>query len=632
MPDASEDGGGKQIAEAIANGRVAEAFERLVDAVLDTRLIPFVGAGLSVTAPYHGGDARPTTEDLAQRLAKDLSSRADSCAAVRRNLEGGLGRALGQRPQWQQAVAGLGLPWLAEQVIHLGQKYADLCKIVGIERFLQLGPSPAHRYLAFLAREGRVKEIVTTNYDRCLEKAFDESTVGRTVAEQEARRLVCAVVCDLDTNKNRKAGGEPGLTVYKINGCASSFREGDEESARHIVLTELDLQAWHGEGWARQLFSERLTQNSLILTGFGAEEAQVRFAVTALSEDFRKKAKPVSSKRVASEANAPFVQEFRPDLNRFQQQVLFAWFEARSSDEGEDCEARIAAIQANAFTGRDSGFFGEETNLTADAFWEAVFMAAWRRLLEQNLRERCTEALAPLTTPWHIAPEELAKGVCNALFEAPSTRSPYCSLLALEPQPSDSQAMLPLVRCVEAMEGGNPSGAAAGRYLALRDNSRSIGYLALFLAWSRAESGELPSAGVLSTQSRLGLRLPRRAGDLETCLASHSLVLAPDLEEPKETASTFVRIVLRARPELRQVRDTWTTGAVAPRLGLEVDAAELLCLVDRQLAAGIPGARPGGPDGWPAFRVCLDWTLRSLWTRLQPRRASDYTEEIVHEP
>ncbi len=66
------------------------------------------------------------------------------------------------------------LPQLAEVGVNLWG-YKDVCEILQIEKFADLKPLNAHRYLAYLAREEIIAEIITTNYDCCIEKAFMES-------------------------------------------------------------------------------------------------------------------------------------------------------------------------------------------------------------------------------------------------------------------------------------------------------------------------------------------------------------------------------------------------------------------------------------------------------------------------
>ena len=127
-----------------------EAFERLVSAVYERRVLPLEGAGVSQGAEYEGAKRyRPTTHDLTRRLARHLCKRAQESEAVRRALEG----ALGEKFKGKK-VMRLALPWLAEQVVQVDDEHSKLCQILKMERFRALRPTPAHRYLVFLAREG----------------------------------------------------------------------------------------------------------------------------------------------------------------------------------------------------------------------------------------------------------------------------------------------------------------------------------------------------------------------------------------------------------------------------------------------------------------------------------------------
>jgi SIR2-like domain len=582
-----------------------EAFERLIAAVRCGRALPFVGAGVSFDSECDGAQA-PRTSDLEDRLARHLYGLYKKCKVTRQALLGALSPDR-KSVRSANAFKELGLCWLAQQVAQLeGGEHLELCRILEIERFCRLRPTRAHRYLAFLAREGLIKEIITTNYDQCLEKAFNESWVPAREHPQPH------VVHDADTNIHRMQHGEPPLTIYKINGCAGQF-ERTAESARRIVLTELDLQAWHGEGWASRVFAERVGQRPVILSGFGAEEPQVRFTVTALCKEFKATQEPVSPMEAAEVTNAPFVHAFERTPNRFQQQVLYAWFTART-DEAQRRELKTAArlhyMLANAFTGEHSSFFrGAGNHLPADGFWEAVFMAAWRRLLCQELSGGTTAAFL---TGLEIDPTEFAEDVGAMLFPRERDRCDRCALLALDAG-ENSPAML-LARAVHALCPAREAPPESGSYMALGDQPLLLGLLLLFWAWCH-EAGTSLSVDI-SSDNRLGLRLPRR-DKRETWLACPPFASSGATKEgPGSDDLAFVQIALCTStdgalyrtsalrpptvPTILDARES-EAGEIFRRYGIRIDAQLLLELAARELQeGGVAGS------GWSALQAALD--------------------------
>src|SRR5690606_26030190 len=55
------------------------------------------------------------------------------------------------------------------------QAHLQLCKLLSIAKYVGLQPTRAHRLMAFLACEGLLPEVITTNYDCCLELAYAEA-------------------------------------------------------------------------------------------------------------------------------------------------------------------------------------------------------------------------------------------------------------------------------------------------------------------------------------------------------------------------------------------------------------------------------------------------------------------------
>jgi SIR2-like domain len=590
--------------EPLSRSPTQAAFERLVDAVLSRRALPFVGAGVSQSAEFTDPSALgpPTTAGLTALLSQELFQRARDSHPARSTLEVALGRSF----EKAQDLEALGLSWLAEQFVQLDpDEHLALCRLLKVERFKHLRPTLAHRYLAFLTRERLVPEVITTNYDCCLEIAFEESLAPHLPPRTDTgERAACHLVTDNETNQDRVVDGEPALTIYKINGCAGSYND-DPGAARRIALTDMDLQNWHGEGWAKRVFEERLSQKSAILTGFGGDEAQVRFAITALCKELRAAARKAAPGQAAAQSTAPFVQEYKKTPTRFQQQILYAWFAASTEDAERQKlsrDERIAALYANAFTAAHHTFFRDEpSGLTADRFWEALFMAVWWELLA---RQTTVGETASFLRAAGLALPRPPQDLLEALFEGNHERCQRCSLLVLAPSPPDGQAALPLLRWIEALRPHVEHNGAASRYVAMRDQPLLIGLLMLFLAWSHRDGR--PVADSPEIDPRLGVRLhqsdPRRPEIWLTGFSSADL----ELDGPSRAgkALEFLQIALftdgtsyqppAVNPGTWPLRYTGVTsdGRDYARHGQRVDVYLLFHLAAEQLNASPPVPYP----------------------------------------
>ncbi len=86
--------------------------------------------------------------------------------------------------QFCEEVAKCSLEKLAEVCGWLSDSQG-VCEILNISAFDQLSPGQSHRYLAYLAREGIINEVITTNWDTCIENALMNSYGSRAKARRE---------------------------------------------------------------------------------------------------------------------------------------------------------------------------------------------------------------------------------------------------------------------------------------------------------------------------------------------------------------------------------------------------------------------------------------------------------------
>lgn len=367
-----------------SNKEFNEKFERLIQRLLEGRVVPFLGAGISSDAQHEDGIiGLARTKRLIGKLAQAIYG---SCQIGNSNEK-----------KWGRWCYGNGnisltknsLDNLCEMYVWLkgdnGQR-SLVNEVLEIPKFEGLLPTYAHYYLAFLAREGLVDEIITTNYDTCLEKAYRQ-TFDAIVSNNNKDKDPACVITNLDsyrqysgkTHVNNGQSQLKCLKIYKINGCATQANDIPDT----ILLTERQLQDWRERQWAKDLFRERLRSRSLVFSGFGSYEPQVRHTVLQVVEEFGQVKDTESEDEYCwDRPNAPFIAVYEPHFQFNQMQILHAYAEAH-------CAPReYNELYQNVFCGKDASFFdpikSELTELSADLFWERVYQAAFWKLLKRS--------------------------------------------------------------------------------------------------------------------------------------------------------------------------------------------------------------------------------------------------------
>lgn len=348
---------------------VREKIERLVDRLVEQRVVPFLGAGVSKDATCNNKKVA-NTDNLIRNVSASIQKMQN---AKEKNL-----RCYDLREKT--------LDRLCEIYLWLNQDMESLVKdVLHIDEFTKLNPTPAHRYIAFLAREELLDEVITTNYDTCLEKAYCDTfkcMEPRTDENTPARVVTC--LNDYRENAGMvyvsKERTQRCLKIYKVNGCAKNFVEsisGGNSNAETILLTESQLQNWRQRHWARDLFCDRLRSRTIVFSGFGSDEPQVRHTVLQVVEEFQDRREP-SENKWYNLPNAPFIAAYEKSLSFSQVQIFNAFIKAHNMSFTFD------EVHHNAFTGNDGAFFGcNEQGLTADIFWKRIFQVTFWRILEK---------------------------------------------------------------------------------------------------------------------------------------------------------------------------------------------------------------------------------------------------------
>lgn len=367
-------------------------FNRLLGRLLDGMVVPFVGAGVSINARHREIENLTDTYYMRERVVNALRAKCGSKSCE--NYDTCIVTQI-ENPPTFGIVCEL-WEWSCQD--DNGQELHRRCKLVSeilkIPQFSKVEPTDAFYYIAFLVREGLIDEFITTNYDTCIEQAY-RNTFGPADAapEGDSPALVIDNLAEYRAKGGKRFTGGRNkrrcLKIYKINGCAYKLCKqypedgGCDKYCENILLTEKDLQDWRNRAWVRDLFCDRLRSRTILFSGFGSDEPQVRHTALQVCEEFaseageKRKAAGETASAIWEEPNAPFIAAFDTSLSFNQTQILQAY--AQSFQMSLNPEQ----LQENAFLGSDGSFFCLESpeKLPADLFWRRVFQGAFWRLL-----------------------------------------------------------------------------------------------------------------------------------------------------------------------------------------------------------------------------------------------------------
>jgi len=259
--------------------------------------------------------------------------------------------------------------------------HSQIVKTLRIKDFSDLQPVPAHYYIAFLVHEGLINEVITTNYDCCLRKAIENTS-------QKSNHIKSESIFDLESYRkkgSRRLLPHNGniLRVYKINGCAKNLL--DKENYKSILLTEKQLQHMDNRKWAKDLLRDRARSRSIIFSGFGSDEPQVRFTILRLIEEFSKDG--TNNNTNDKEPKNPIWVHAYGSLTFSQKQLMHSYWRAHNSVDIKQ------QINQHTFTGEDIeklySYLGiekegkDKEHLPADLFWQTLFEIIFLALIER---------------------------------------------------------------------------------------------------------------------------------------------------------------------------------------------------------------------------------------------------------
>lgn len=391
------------------------AFDYVVDRLMNHGCTPFIGAGISSQATRNGRPWRgqQVSQMLAKIIGKTVARRLSRSSKEDRRICKDCHKAFRRYVGASTISSDKCLLCCLRKALNDGRlaeacetfvwehgrlgaaAYRELVSRLEIEQFVELDPTPAHRYLAFLAREGLVREIITTNYDCNVEKAY-AATFGSTATAQR-HDLPVDVVTDLDAytaHAGHQAMAMPAidtrhrLKLFKINGCAHRLRTG-QDGAESILLTEGQLQDWRHRRWAADLFRVKFRSTSLLFIGFGNEEPQIRHTAQQVLEEYR--ASHPEEIRVAtpksSASNAPIFR--RPNAPIITLYDAFPGFSQRQMVHGYAHWMGLPGADGDALLLGPGGRLPEGTGaraaLPADELFRMVYQRVFQRLVAQAL-------------------------------------------------------------------------------------------------------------------------------------------------------------------------------------------------------------------------------------------------------
>lgn len=307
--------------------------------LLSGRIVPFIGAGVSIQCVTPGDETfQPTVKWMREQLCHlfDLD-RYDVNSLTE-----------------------------AAERVHWHHSFSDILDAIRIDSFHRLRPAKSHRYLARLVREGWIREVITTNWDCCIERAWTS-----TFRHARNRNDGPHIVVDNETRADRaQPGSQDRLTVFKINGCAKASKR----NYRQILITDKQLSTID-QAWKADIIRDRMRSSTILFSGFGGEEAQVRQLVHQITSEL-----PLSSVKIEGLVDCRydprvvgrFVHVYEEFPSFYHQQIL-----------GGSCEYNDSFV-----SGRDCHELSlDGAKLKADDLWRLLYVAAISHSIRQALRD-----------------------------------------------------------------------------------------------------------------------------------------------------------------------------------------------------------------------------------------------------
>jgi hypothetical protein len=163
-----------------------------------------------------------------------------------------------------------GRPW-GEQVAEVAESYGGRLR-------------DRHAVLAWLAREGLSRTLVTTNYDLLLEGAY------RLASDPASSESYFSRIAAAEEFFSRGAGHRAALIV-KLHGCAELYRQARggvqswQESAEAMVFTYREIQNWRQDAWSRDFLRSLVRTRTLAFVGYSGGDPVIHDTFRTVYEE-----------------------------------------------------------------------------------------------------------------------------------------------------------------------------------------------------------------------------------------------------------------------------------------------------------------------------------------------------------
>jgi SIR2-like domain len=253
-------------------------WDMIIEAVKDRRCVPFLGAGVNVSSGDYEG--LPLGGEVAQRLVERLLGQESLDLDQLVRIEPG---PFGDR---YDDLLRLSLQDLARVALHV-QFRGDNANLIRLLRTIlpddDCQPSKLLHTLARLP----LQLIVTTNYDRLMEKALEANgNPSPLIVTQPIHGFSPREHRDLQTQLT----GNDSLILYKIHGSfVGDSNEVPPGGSPPVIISEEDyiefliIAGVRNVGIPR-LISDKLVDSTLLFLGYGLEDWDFRTIYKALIE------------------------------------------------------------------------------------------------------------------------------------------------------------------------------------------------------------------------------------------------------------------------------------------------------------------------------------------------------------
>jgi SIR2-like protein len=226
-----------------------------------------------------------------------------------------------------------------DQAVMAGDPHADRLENVYASYIDRL--KPRHAVLAWLALEGLLPVLVTTNYDLLIEGAYRLAGLQPLLAERYGGTRTAATP---QTSWNRRlrhytpiadamqffshGDGHQSALILKIHGCAHLYRteRGDltanlsdgqisEQLERWrqvlptIVFTFREIQNWRDDSWSRDYLQSLLRTRTVLFAGYSTTDAVIHDTFRSVYEEMARyraqRMRPIEAKAQAPPADTP---------------------------------------------------------------------------------------------------------------------------------------------------------------------------------------------------------------------------------------------------------------------------------------------------------------------------------------